>query len=172
MSSSSSFDPVLPGSGLARSLTSTVLATELPAIANHSIRTFLFARLLGEHLDAAPGRDYDEQLLFAACLLHDIGLTSAADGRQRFEVDGADHAAQILRGHGMPVPDVDAVWDAIALHTSGGIAERRSLLCRLTRGGVGLDLGLGAEFVVAEQAAAIHAAYPRLDMERALEAYS
>ncbi len=90
-----------------------------PAIANHSIRTFFFARLLGEHLDATPGRDYDQQLLFAACLLHDIGLTSAADGAQRFEIDGADHAARILGGHGISRSDIDAVWDAIALHTSG-----------------------------------------------------
>jgi NADPH:quinone reductase-like Zn-dependent oxidoreductase len=54
------------------------------------------------------------------------------------------------------------------LHTSRGIAERRGLLCRLTRDGVGMDFGRGAEFVTDARAISIHAAYPRLEIEHAL----
>ncbi|MGP4087047.1 HD domain-containing protein [Streptomyces sp. KR55] len=159
---------VLPDTELVRSLLSTVTEAESRAVANHSVRSYLFARLLADHLGAAPGRDYDEQLLFAACVLHDIGLSPAADGPQRFEVDGADFAARLLTDHGVPAAGVDAVWEAIALHTSGGIAERRGLLCRLTRDGVGMDFGRDTDFVTDAQAQAIHAAYPRLGMEREL----
>jgi hypothetical protein len=159
---------VLPSTDLAQLLLSFVMATECPAIAHHSIRSYLFGRLLADHLGATSGRDYDEQLLFAACVMHDIGLSATADGSQRFEVDGADFAAQMLSDHGLPAADVDAVWEAIALHTSGGIAERRGLLCVLTRGGVALDFGRDTEFVTDAQASAFHAAYPRLDIGRTI----
>ncbi|MFC9225116.1 hypothetical protein ACFT8W_31075 [Streptomyces hygroscopicus] len=73
----------------------------------------------------------------------------------------------------MPAADADEVWQAIALHTSPGIAERRGTLCVLVREGVGLDFGgpLGAhhiEAVTDEQADALHHAYPRLEMARSL----
>jgi hypothetical protein len=63
---------------------------------------------------------------------------------------------------------VDLVWDAIALHTSPGIAERRSVLAYLTGAGIGLDFGRGSEFITDDQAQAIHARHPRLDMATAL----
>jgi hypothetical protein len=59
------------------------------------------------------------------------------------------------------------VWEAIALHTSPGIAERRGLLAYLTREGVGIDFGRRVE-IVSAWAAPIHAAYPRLAMVRSL----
>lgn len=71
-------------------------------------------------------------------------------------------------------PDAaDAVWQAIALHTSPGIAERRGTLCVLVREGIAVDFGgaLGANYangVTDEQAHSLHAAYPRLDMIRTL----
>ena len=60
------------------------------------------------------------------------------------------------------------MWEAIALHTSAGIAERRGPVTELTRRGVGVDFGRDSECVSDEQAVLIHAAYPRLSMERAL----
>lgn len=63
---------------------------------------------------------------------------------------------------------VDAVWEAIALHTSGGIAERRGALCYLVRGGVGVDFGRNADFIDEQIAAEIHSSYPRLSMARTL----
>jgi hypothetical protein len=40
---------------------------------------------------------YDEDLLFAATLMHDLGLGEHAQGQARFEVEGADLAAEVLR---------------------------------------------------------------------------
>jgi hypothetical protein len=86
----------------------------------------------------------------------------------RFEVDGADRAAEFLTVHGLGAQQVDKVWEAIALHTSPGIAERRGPLAMLVRAGTGVDFGYASEFVTDEQAAAIHHAYPRLDFPRAI----
>ncbi|MFF8727111.1 HD domain-containing protein [Streptomyces sp. NPDC015171] len=160
--------PPLPDTPLARRALTLVRATESAATAHHSIRSTLFARLCADHGGAQAGRDYDPDLLFLACLLHDLGLTEEGDRRQRFEVDGADTAAEFLTAEGLPAADVDAVWEAIALHTSSGIAERRGTLCALTRQGIGVDFGLGADFVSDAAGAAIHAAYPRLSMTTTL----
>jgi hypothetical protein len=137
-------------------------------VANHSIRSYLFARLLADHRGAVADRDFAPLLLFAACVLHDIGLSERGNGTQRFEVDGADVAAAFLTEHGLPAADVDAVWLAIALHTSPGIAERRGPLCELTREGIGIDFGRHPDTVTDTQAATIHEAYPRLAMVRSL----
>ena len=40
---------------------------------------------------------YDEELLFAAAVMHDLGLGEHARGQARFEVEGADLAAAVLR---------------------------------------------------------------------------
>src|SRR5262249_29990834 len=58
--------------------------------------------------------------------------------------------------------------EAIALHTSPGIPERRGPLTMLVRAGAGIDLGYFAEFVTDAQGAAIHAAYPRLALGRSI----
>jgi hypothetical protein len=110
---------------------------------------------------------YDRDLLFAATVLHDLGTGALAKGEARFEVEGADLAADVLRGHGVAEPDIDRVWEAIALHTSPGIAKRRGLLAYLTREGVGIDFGRHPE-IVSAWAPRIHAAYPRLAMVRSL----
>ncbi len=121
----------------------------------------------------AVGDDYDDELLFAACAMHDLGVASDSPHRERFEVEGADRAAAFLTERGRPAADADQVWQAIALHTSPGIAERRGTLCVLVREGLALDFGgpLGAAHADAltdEQADAVHRAYPRLDMMRSL----
>lgn len=160
--------PELPHTPLARSLTTTVTDALSRPLADHSIRSYLFARVLADHLGAVPGRDYDQQLLFAACVLHDMGLSEAGDGHQRFEVDGADLAARLLTDHALPAADVDAVWEAIALHTSPGIAERRGLLCHLTRSGVGMDFGRGTEAISDKLGKDIHTLHPRHGLETVL----
>lgn len=145
-----------------------IIRAEEPApIANHSIRSYLFARLLARRDGLVIGRDVGEQALFAACVLHDIGLSARGNGTQRFEVDGADTAVAILGPLGVPDDECSLIWEAIALHTSPGIAERRGPLTYLTRAGVGADFA-GPAVVTDDEAAAIHDAYPRLEMTTSL----
>lgn len=158
----------LPSSPLAVAARTLVRDCEPPAIARHSVRSYLFARLLATHRQLDAHRDYDDELLFASCVLHDLGLSEQGDRDQRFEVDGADVAASFLTAQGLPAVHVDQVWEAIALHTTPGIADRRGALCWLTRNGIGMDFGRGVDDVSYSDAAAIHTAYPRQFMATAL----
>ncbi|MEY9996121.1 hypothetical protein ABIE67_008153 [Streptomyces sp. V4I8] len=138
-----------------------------PAIVNHSIRTYLWAVLAGERRGMAPGTDYDDDLLFYACSLHDLGTSDAHDGPLRFEVEGADAAAELLTAEGLDAARVDLVWEAIALHTSPHIAERRGPLTLLTRLGVLTDFGQETidDPAVREEVERLH---PRMGIEQEL----
>ncbi|MDI6520325.1 HD domain-containing protein [Streptomyces coelicoflavus] len=160
----------LPDTPLARAALNLVVDAESASIANHSIRSFLFARLVARSLGMVPGHDHDERLLFLACVLHDLGLAPEGRHTQRFEVVGADRAAEFLTAQGLPAAEVDAVWEAVALHTTPQIAERRGALSLLVREGICVDFGgvigpgVVADAVTDEEARAIHDAHPRLSM--------
>ncbi len=156
----------LPTEAWAQAALDVVVTREPLPLANHSIRSYLFARLRAE--GEGMSAEVDPRLLFAATVLHDIGLRADTTSRARFEVDGADQAAEFLRANGFGAPEIDVVWEAIALHTSPGIAERRGPIAMLTRAGVGMDFGRDAEIVDDGQAMRIHQAYPRLSMATSL----
>jgi HD domain len=151
----------LPTGPLVDASLALVRSTESRAIVDHSIRTFLFARLLAEHEGCLNDADYDEELLFAATVMHDLGLGEHARGQARFEVEGADLAAAVLREHGVAEVDVDRVWEAIALHSSHGLAERRGLLTYLTYKGVFTDVGRLADAVADGLRREVFNAYPK-----------
>ena len=154
--------------GVAQAAIRLAQSTESPSVFNHSVRSYLFGELLAAHEGMRPGAEYDREALFLGCVLHDLGVGTAAPGKQRFEVEGADLAAALLTEHDCQRAVVDGVWEAIALHSSPGIAERRGPLCYLVRLGVGMDFGLAADFIDDQAAAAIHARYPRLSMATSL----
>jgi hypothetical protein len=160
--------PALPTTPLAVRTVEYVRACETEPVANHSLRSYVFAVLLAEHEGVRPSADFDPDLLFFACVLHDLGTSPVAGGTQRFEVEGADMAAKFLTDNGADTSGVDLVWEAIALHASPGIAERRGALAYLTRRGVGIDFGPGSEFITDAQGQAVHARYPRLRMVSSL----
>ncbi len=129
-------------------------------IAEHSIRSFLFARLVAEQEGSVHAAAFDEELLFAACVLHDLALGRLGAGKARFEVESADLAASVLTEHGVSAADVDRVWEAIALHSIVGIADRRGLLTYLTHKGIFIDAGRGTG-IDAERLQQVYAVYPR-----------
>ncbi|SPM37795.1 HD domain-containing protein [Mycobacterium rhizamassiliense] len=158
----------LPETAAAQAAIRLAQSTESPSVFNHSVRSYLFAELLAAREGMHPDAEYDSEALFLGCVLHDLGVGTAAPGKARFEVEGADLAAALLTEHGCERAVVDGVWEAIALHTSGGIAERRGPLCYLVRNGVGADFGRNADFVDEQVATTIHRQYPRLAMARTL----
>lgn len=158
-----------PDTDLTRQAHDFLFATESAVLAGHSVRAYLFGRALGEARGLRPGADYDDEVLLLACLLHDLGLTEAGDGDQRFEVDGADRAASFLRDRGLDEERVRVVWEAIALHTSLGIAHRMRPEIALVHAGSGADVvALGADALPDGLADRAHAAFPRMDAGRAL----
>ena len=159
---------VLPTGALADACLAIARSSESRPIVDHSIRSFLFARLLADHEGRLDDADYDEDLLFAATVMHDLGLGEGATGEARFEVEGADLAAAVLRGHGVAARDVDRVWEAIALHASIGIAHRRGLLTSLTHKGVFADTGGFTDGVADRLRQEVFDAYPRPAGDRSI----
>jgi hypothetical protein len=158
----------VPHSALCTAAFDLVISAALPlSILHHSLRVYLFAKWLA---DNEKSEWADSDLLFVACMTHDIGASRKHDGPQRFEVEGADAGADLVRSHSKSEGDAHEVWTAIALHTSPGIAERITPLARLVRLGVLIDFrpaiksSLGAE----EYARDVEARLPRLDIEKVL----
>jgi hypothetical protein len=169
-------DLSFPATWLARRAHALVTGTQEPFLRNHSLRSFLFARAAAERQGRRPGQDYDAELVFLICALHDMGLTDEGNTDRRFEVAGADLAARFLEQHGVTDRRVDTVWEAIALHTSPHLHEspvfqrRRPAEIGIAQIGIGIDVGgpddpgqLPPGF-----ADRVHARYPRLGGSRAL----
>ncbi|MFE0630882.1 HD domain-containing protein [Streptomyces sp. NPDC058864] len=137
-----------------------------PAIANHSVRVWLLADHFGRR-EGVEGRE--REALAVACLFHDAGTAEAYDGPQRFEVEGADAARAFLSRREWPAHLVQKVWEAVALHTSPGIAERMGTLPRLVRLGVMTDFGATETATQAEEPlSSLLARFARMDIETVL----
>ncbi|MET7355352.1 HD domain-containing protein [Streptomyces mirabilis] len=136
-----------------------------PAILNHSIRVWTIADAAAADL---PLTAEEREALAVACLFHDAGTATAYDGPQRFEVEGADAASDFLTEHEFAPTLRKQVWEAIALHTSPGIAERLGPLTRLVRLGVTVDFGSGSVSETDEGLRAALRQFPRADIEMVL----
>ncbi|WP_247236121.1 HD domain-containing protein [Telluribacter sp. SYSU D00476] len=154
----------IPDSTMARQATELLLDHGTEFIYNHSLRVFLFSSLNGQR----RGVPYDAELLYIASVFHDLGLVSKYSSPDlRFEVDGANAARDFLKSHGLPKESVQLVWDAIALHTTIGIAEHKETEVALLYSGVGLDvMGEGYENLSAATREEIIAAFPRTDFKK------
>jgi hypothetical protein len=149
----------IPDSKLAREVTELVRDTEPPLLFHHSSRVYYWGALTGQR----RGHRFDPELLYAGAMFHDMGLTPAhASAHERFEVDGANAARDVLRSHGIAEQDIETVWTAIALHTTPGIPEHMHPVIALVTAGVEMDvLGIAfAEFTDAEREAVVRA-HPR-----------
>lgn len=145
-----------------------LMISALPlAITHHSLRVYLFANWLARKEQSEWA---DNELLFVACVCHDLGASPQHNGPQRFEVEGADAATSLLRKHGRNEHDLHEVWTAIALHTSPGIAERIAPLSRLVRLGVLMDFRpkTREDLDAGAYGAEIESKLPRLDIEKIL----
>lgn len=150
---------MIPDGAMARAAADLMRDHQSDLLLNAAWRTFIFASLLGH----SRGLRFDADLLYTAALFLRIGITRLyAQSQLRFEVDSANAAAQFLRGHGRSRDDIAQVWDAIALHTTPGIAQYKPPLTALLCAAVETDL-TGAHcrcFSPAAQARVL-TAYPR-----------
>lgn len=135
-----------------------------PFMFNHVMRSFAFGRAAG----AVQGARYDEEMLFLGSVLHDLGLTDRFVGQDRFEVDGADAAAEFLAGRGYADRKVAVIWDAIALHSTLTVPQRKQPEIALVQLGAGIDVGaIPRSLVTAETVEIILAEFPRLGFKKA-----
>ena len=155
----------IPDSEVCKKATQLVAAVSPTFLCHHCIRSFLFGDLLGQR----DRLKCDRELLYLGAVMHDLGLTERFDGEQRFEVDGADAARAFVLEHGLSDEKAEVVWDAIALHTSGGIADRKQPEIALVHLGVSADvLGMGVSDISPETVEQVIEAYPRLGFNRAI----
>jgi hypothetical protein len=149
----------VPDSALAREVTEFIRDAEDDLLFNHSRRVFFFGALQGLRRKLQP----DLELLYAAAMFHDIGLTERyRPSTVRFEVDGANAARDFLTAHGFDEADTDTVWLGIALHTTPGVPEFLAPEVALLQAGVEVDVvGVGREHLAPEALAAVTAAHPR-----------
>ena len=135
-----------------------------PFLFNHLMRTFAFGREAG----ALQGAKVDQEMLYLGSMLHDLGLVEAFIGEGRFEVDGADAAADFLSKNGYSDKKIAIIWDAIALHTTLGVPQRKQPEIALVQIGAGIDVGaIPQSLVTPEIVEIILAEYPRLGFKKA-----
>jgi HD superfamily phosphodiesterase len=149
-------DPVSRGvwAWAARSLPRYLLA--------HSIRSYCW----GAAIAAQEGWSFDRQVLWAASLIHDVGLTRLPRNTMCFEVEGAEIARSLLEGLGMPPADAERAAIAIILHMQPKVTLDDGVEAVLLDRATGLDVrGDGYEVVDAVRGGVVAAA-PRGDFDR------
>ncbi|HXR43875.1 MAG TPA: HD domain-containing protein [Pseudolysinimonas sp.] len=142
-----------------------IVATEqlTPALLNHSIRSWYWA--LGFAQVDGVG-DIDDELLYVAALLHDIGLAEPFDAvRVPFEHAGGQVASALAAG---------AEWDAARRAKLAAAIVAHMAAAPLPQGGVegllldvatGLDIsGSRPDDLPADYRAAVLSRWPRLDL--------
>jgi hypothetical protein len=102
---------------------------------NHSYRTYVFGRALGE----LEGTEVDTELLFAAALLHDTGLvnpTGAAD----FTLASARFAREVAEQVGLSTAATDTMLTAITQHYTPGVTHDAGPVAYLLAAGAAVDV--------------------------------
>lgn len=134
-----------------------------PYLCNHVSRSWILSVKLGEKEKLL----YDVEVVAVATLLHDLGLTKAADGPHRFEVNGANAAADFLKTHRVDDRKAQLIWDSIALHTTPSISLFKETEVALTARAIGVDFGAD-DYAAFDQSEidAIMQAVPRLSLKK------
>jgi hypothetical protein len=131
--------PTPPDSALALLADERVRELSAPELYGHCLRTWAFAAMFA----ARENVEHDRELLYLACLLHDLGLTSAHDGADVsagcFAVEGARVAHRLICDHGEPQARAQTVAEAITLHLNVTVPARMGAEAMLLSKGVSLD---------------------------------
>jgi HD domain len=133
-----------------------------PALLNHSYRTYAFGAALAER----ENLDVDRELLFAAALLHDVGL-STPTSHVDFTRASARVARDVAEDVGLSTAATNILRTAITLHQSPGVSLAHGPVAFLLSAGAGLDVvGLRSWQLPPDMLAAVLAAHPRLGFKR------
>ncbi len=153
----------VPDSALAHEARELIGEVAPPYLVNHSVRAYAWAVELARHDDLR----FDQEILYVAALLHDIGLVSAYDLGGCFETDGAIEAERFSLAHGQPPERARAIYDVIDLHMLPEAPAGSASEVILLNDSTGTDVtGYRFEDVRPEAVAPILAAYPRLTFKR------
>ena len=156
----------LPDSALTRAAEVLARHKLSPALLNHSYRTYAFGAALG----ALENLDVDRELLFAAALLHDVGLPTPVP-HVDFTRASARVARDVAEEVGLSSAATDILRSAITLHHSPGVTVAHGLVAYLLSAGTGLDVvGARSWQLRPDVLASVLATHPRLGFKRELAA--
>ena len=145
-----------PDSVLTRAAEAEARRRLTPALLNHSYRTFAFGSALG----ALENLDVDGEVLFAAALLHDVGLVRPVDGVD-FTRASEQIARDVAENAGLSTAATNTMRTAITLHYSPGVTRAQGPVAYLLSAGAGLDvIGLRSWQLPPDILAAVIAEYP------------
>jgi hypothetical protein len=115
------------------------LCAQVPAVVDHSFRTYLWAALLG----LRDGLRYDAEMVYVASLLHDVGFAEvqhATDGRPCcLTFPAARMAVEVGAAAGWDERRCDAIAEAITLHANLYVGRRYGREAYLLYAGARLD---------------------------------
>jgi HD superfamily phosphodiesterase len=128
----------------------------------HSVRAYCWGATIG----AGEGWRFDPALLWAASLMHDVGLTRIPRNAACFEVEGGEIARRFLARHGLPAESADRVATAIVLHMQPSVSVEEGVEATLLDRATSLDVrGAGYALVDAIRARVMHD-FPRRAFDR------
>jgi hypothetical protein len=132
---------LVPDTPLAREVGALAAALVPEPLLGHSLRTWLWASLLAAHDHV----DHDDELLYAASLLHDLGLTDDhrtgfPDRSGCFAVDGGRRARALLLERSAPASAADEIAEAITLHMNTTVTLMSGPTAHLLHMGAHLDV--------------------------------
>ncbi len=117
------------------------------SLLNHCLRTYLWGALLGQR----DRLSWDQELLYVAAMLHDLGFTEEHARRDPdahcFAVEGARAAGRFAADAGWEAARSDALEEAICLHINVEVPLDHGAEAHLLFRGAGYDVigrGLGA----------------------------
>ena len=148
-----------PGGEMSRAAADLARSKVSELIFNHSNRVYAFGALSG----ARHKIRFNPEILYVSAMFHQVGLTDVSGASAlRFEIDAANEARIFLERFGVSRRIAQEVWDAIALHTTPGIAAYKTAVVALLRRGVEADLiGAHLDDITDIQKHQVLAAYPR-----------
>ncbi|MEL6195465.1 MAG: hypothetical protein AAFP04_12520 [Myxococcota bacterium] len=155
-------DEILPPDGaVARAALAMCEADSPRFLFLHSMRSYFWARLL----DDGSVR-YDDEALFAAVMLHDMGLTNAhrlvGETEHCFTVVGAQMVRDLALKHHWDERRADLAAEAITLHLNVIVDSRDGQEAKMLRAGSGADVaGLGVDGLCREHVRSVCSRFPR-----------
>lgn len=158
----------IPDTPLAKEATALVRELSDDMLLNHCHRTYAFGCILG-HQD---GLKFDREVFYLSSIMHDLGLTEKYEQEPgSFEWVGAKAAHEFCTHRQYDAAKAALVHDAVAMHSSVGIAHKRDPEIALVHFGAGVDvLGLRFEEIPRHALAETLESYPRLDFKKAFSA--
>jgi hypothetical protein len=154
-------DILPPDSAIAREAMSMCEIASETYLLHHCLRSYFWARLLDDGCQS-----FDDEAVFTAFMLHDMGLTDkhrlVGDHEQCFTIVGARMTQELAIKHQWSDKRAKLASNAIALHLNIVVDPCHGREAQMLRMGSGADVaGIGMDVLHSDQVSSVCAHYPR-----------